>query len=109
MALVIAETETITAEILLNQYIVFCKETRPSGEMKQFYLRRNEDVSGNTGIGIVAEGVILSSGKAVMQWLDPLTSVVIFDSIEHLEAIHGHTGKTVVMTVEALIIERGPS
>lgn len=70
--------------------------------MKLFYVRRNEDVHGNTGTGIVAEGVIFESGKAVMQWLDKVASVVTFDCIEHVEKIHGHGGKTVVVVGEAM-------
>jgi hypothetical protein len=65
--------------------------------MRQFYVQRHDDIHGNTGTGIVAEGVIFKSGKAVMQWLDPIASVVTFDSIDHIEKIHGHGGKTVVV------------
>ena len=65
--------------------------------MTIFHVRRDEDLHGNTGTGIVAEGVILTSGKAVMQWLDKVASVVVFDSIEQVEAIHGHGGTTVVI------------
>ena len=72
--------------------------------MKLFYVRRDEDVHGNTGTGVVAEGVVLSSGKAVLQWLDKVASVVVFDSIEQVEAIHGHGGKTVVIMGEAVKI-----
>lgn len=70
--------------------------------MKAFYVRRDEDIHGNSGIGVVAEGVIFDSGKAVLQWLNPIASVVMFDSIDHVEAIHGHGGKTVVVIGEVV-------
>lgn len=62
-----------------------------------FFIYRNSDVNGNSGRGIVAEGVIFSSGKCVMQWLHEIASIATFDNIEDLMAIHGHGGKTVVL------------
>lgn len=61
-----------------------------------FYIFRNSDVNGFSGCGIVAEGVIFSSGKCVMQWLHEIASVATFDSVADLLAIHGHGGKTIV-------------
>lgn len=62
--------------------------------MKQFTLERSEDVSGTSGIGTVAEGVIFENGKVVLSWLTGLTSIAIYDSILVLEQIHGHEGRT---------------
>lgn len=59
-----------------------------------FHLERDVDESGISGAGIVAEGVVFSNGKAVLSWLTDYTSVAIYENIEHLEAIHGHAGKT---------------
>jgi hypothetical protein len=70
--------------------------------MKAFYVRRDEDIHGNTGTGIVAEGVIFDGGKCVMRWLDKIASIVTFDCLEHVEAIHGHSGKTVVVLGEII-------
>lgn len=75
--------------------------------MRTFYVQREFDIHGNTGTGRVAEGVIFESGKAVMQWLDKVASVVTFDCIEHVEAIHGHGGKTVVIIEAAAMIITG--
>ncbi|WP_411955519.1 hypothetical protein ACKXGF_07400 [Alkalibacillus sp. S2W] len=63
---------------------------------ERFYLLRNDDETGVSGTGIVATGVVLPSGKAIMEWLSEHTSVAIYESIEELEAIHGHNGRTVV-------------
>lgn len=62
-----------------------------------FYVFRNVDINGNSGNGIVAEGVIFSNGKCVMQWLHDISSVAFFNSVNDLMAIHGHNGKTVVL------------
>jgi hypothetical protein len=64
--------------------------------MKLFELRRTEDVSGTSGVGVVAQGVIFDSGWCAMCWLTEHTSVAFYTSMEELEAIHGHGGKTVV-------------
>jgi len=65
--------------------------------MKQFHLERTEDVSGTSGIGTVAEGVIFNNGKCAMSWLTNLTSITIYDNIEILEKIHSHEGRTKVI------------
>ena len=64
--------------------------------MRGFVLNRVEDETGISGIGIIAEGVQFSNGRCVLSWLTQLTSTAIYDSIEQLEAIHGHQGKTKV-------------
>lgn len=65
--------------------------------MKQFWLERREDVSGTSGTGRVAEGVVFANGWCALHWLGKLTSVAFYQSIEELEAIHGHGGKTRVV------------
>lgn len=59
-----------------------------------FYFERDEDVSGTSGIGRVAEGVILTNTKVVLSWLTIHKSVAIFDSYAEMEAVHGHDGRT---------------
>lgn len=70
--------------------------------MRLFQLHRAEDESGVSGVGIVAEGVQFASGKCALSWLTAHTSVAVYDSIETLDAIHGHNGKTRVVWVEHL-------
>lgn len=65
--------------------------------MKTFYLRRSQDDTGVSGIGIVAEGVQFSNGKCVLSWLSGLTSVAVYDDIETLEKVHGHSGSTTII------------
>lgn len=67
-------------------------EARP----RRFVLRRNEDETGISGIGVVAEGCQFARGWCVLSWLTEFTSCAVYPSIEELEAIHGHGGRTVV-------------
>ncbi len=62
--------------------------------MRRFRLVRSEDVSGVSGVGSVAEGVLFTSGKAVLGWCSDIASVTVYDSLAELEAIHGHEGRT---------------
>ena len=64
--------------------------------MRTFHLIRNEDVSGVSGVGVVAEGVVFSDGVTVLRWKTMQGSTAIYSSVEHLLAIHGHGGATVV-------------
>jgi hypothetical protein len=68
--------------------------------MKPFYLNRKEDHTGISGTGIVARGVILPSGKCVMEWQTKHTSVAVYDSIDEVRAIHGHDGKTEIKVLD---------
>jgi hypothetical protein len=61
---------------------------------------REEDVSGVSGVGAVAEGVQFASGKVALSWCSDIQSVTVFDSLADLEAIHGHAGRTVVEWVD---------
>lgn len=66
--------------------------------MKTFVLFREEDVTGISGTGIVAEGVEFSNGKTVIQWVvGEHQSTVVWDNIEAVEAIHGHGGATKIV------------
>ena len=65
--------------------------------MKIFYLKREEDESGISGTGRVAQGFVFDNGKVAVSWLSEHPSVTIYDSIGEVHAIHGHGGKTEVM------------
>lgn len=62
--------------------------------MQTFKLYRDEDPSGVSGVGFVAEGVQFASGKCVLAWTTAVQSIAVYDSIADLVAIHGHDGKT---------------
>jgi hypothetical protein len=65
--------------------------------MKVFYLKREEDESGISGTGRVAQGFIFDNGKVAVTWLSEHPSVTIYDNIGEVRAIHGHGGKTEVV------------
>jgi hypothetical protein len=69
--------------------------------MRGFRLVRRRDVSGVSGTGVVAEGVLFDSGKVVLSWCSEIPSVTVYDSLEHLELVHGHSGATVIRWLPA--------
>ena len=68
--------------------------------MQEFYLFREEDVSGTSGTGVVARGVVLPSGKCVLEWTSFHTSIALYNNVQDVESIHGHGGKTKVVLVQ---------
>lgn len=68
--------------------------------MKRFNLVRTEDVSQVSGLGTVAEGIVFSDGIAVLRWLTAGGSTGVYDSIEDLEKIHGHEGRTKIIYID---------
>lgn len=64
--------------------------------MRRFNLRRLDDETGISGVGIVTEGVQFTDGSCAMRWMTSTSSVCFYKSIEDVIIIHGHGGKTVV-------------
>lgn len=68
--------------------------------MKGFELIRHHDVTGVSGLGRVAVGVVFDDGIAVTHWLTDTRSTVVWhtesfeDAQAALERIHGHGGHT---------------
>jgi hypothetical protein len=62
-----------------------------------FHLVRAEDMSGISGTGRVAEGVLFSNGWVAMRWLSDRPSMNFFASIDDVVAIHGHDNKTKIV------------
>ena len=70
--------------------------------MRRFELLRITDVSGVSGTGLVAEGVEFSSGKVALCWYGEYRSMSFWDSIDSLEAVHGHEGSTKVVWIDSI-------
>lgn len=68
--------------------------------MRRFVLQRDEDESGVSGTGIVAEGVELSSGQVVLTFRSMVSAVSIYHSIKAVKEIHGHEGKTKIVWID---------
>ncbi len=68
--------------------------------MKRFILQRTEDLTGVSGTGEVAEGVVFYNGWVALIWKTGISSLVFYPSITNVETIHGHDGKTKVVYID---------
>jgi hypothetical protein len=62
--------------------------------LRTFELHRDEDETGISGTGFVAEGVEFYDGSCAMRWRSPLKSTTVYESIRVVEELHGHGGRT---------------
>jgi hypothetical protein len=70
--------------------------------MRRFLLQRDQDVSGVSGTGVVAEGVEFSNGRAALCWIiGEHRSTVFWESMLSVEAIHGHGGATRIVWLDS--------
>jgi len=60
---------------------------------------RHEDESGISGTGVVAEWVEYSDGEVVVHWTSHTPSTNHYRNFKQVEAIHGHGGKTELVTI----------
>lgn len=70
---------------------------------RTFVLYRDTDITGISGTGPVADGVVFPDGVTVMRWRDVAgpnadagvrPTIVVHESPESVEALHGHGGAT---------------
>lgn len=64
---------------------------------KRFHLERKQDVSGISGIGAVAEGVVFEDGQAVLHWKGEHCCTNVYKSIDDIVFVHGHGGSTIII------------
>jgi hypothetical protein len=67
---------------------------------RRFALVRDIDETGVSGTGRIAEGVVCTHQRAALHWLTEHRSVAFYPSIETVERIHGHGGKTRIIFEE---------
>jgi hypothetical protein len=72
----------------------------PATKLRRFQLHRDQDASGVSGVGIVAEGVEFTNGMCALTWLTPTPCVNVYLSIKVVEHVHGHEGKTRVVFLD---------
>lgn len=73
--------------------------------VRVFVLRREEDVTGVSGTGVVAEGIEFADGRVALRWcVGEHRSTVAWDSIDAVRAIHGHDGKTRVEWIGGTLV-----
>jgi len=76
-------------------------DRRRAGEIRRFELRRDIDVSGVSGTGVVAEGVEFTDGTVALRWLGKRRSTVIHEGgIGNVRLIHGHRGDTRIVFLD---------
>ena len=68
--------------------------------MRRFFLKRLKDVSGVSGVGNVAEGVVWDDGTVAVRWLSAKPTTELLNSVDDLLAIHGHEGSTEIEYVD---------
>lgn len=64
-------------------------------ETRRFYLNRQTDVTGVSGIGRVADGVVWPDGTVTIRWRGERPSTVNWNSLDDAISVHGHGGATV--------------
>ncbi len=65
--------------------------------MRTFKMDRHQDLSGNSGTGIVAEGVEFSDGTVALRWLTDTATTTFYDNIDHVMQLHHHEGATEIV------------
>lgn len=58
--------------------------------LKTFLLKRDRDISGVSGCGIIAEGCLFESGEVALHWFGEHGSINIYHSLEDLKFVHSH-------------------
>jgi len=64
--------------------------------MRRFVIERIEDKTGNSGTGIIIEGIEYSNKKCALMWLIEITSIFIYDNIENVEKTYCGHSKAVI-------------
>lgn len=66
-----------------------------------FVLRRTTDVTGVSGTGVIADGVVFPDGRVATRWRDTMgvAQTCAWDRLSHVQKIHGHNGATRVELV----------
>lgn len=83
-----------------------------TAKSSRFWLIRKEDVTGISGTGTVADGVVFPDGTTVVRWRPRGTArpdvvkptTVVHDSPESVIALHGHGGATYIEWLDEEVI-----
>lgn len=66
----------------------------PSSLPRRFEMYRHRDITGLSGTGVVAWGVLWPDGTVSLRWAGVTPSFSNWDSLDVLIAVHGHEGAT---------------
>lgn len=75
---------------------------------RPFVLQRDTDITGVSGTGTVADGVVWPDGTVALRWRGRRPSSVTWDSIDDALSVHGHDGATRIVWSAALLVEGEP-
>lgn len=78
---------------------VWRREVQPP-PVRRFALVRDEDKTGVSGVGKVANGVLFPDGATVLRWCTSTRSTAVYETFGDMLRIHGHGGATRVAFTE---------
>ncbi len=67
---------------------------------RRFVFLRNEDETGISGTGLVVMGVLYPDGRCHYRWMTEHQTDQMADSLDKLEVIHGHNGRTRIVFLD---------
>lgn len=69
---------------------------------RRFVLHRDEDPTGVSGTGVVAEGIEFTDGIVVLHWVTEWPSTVVHyeRGMRSVVAVHGHGGSTRIVWLD---------
>lgn len=65
-----------------------------------FELHRDEDETGVSGTGVIADGAVFTDGTVALRWRTKTASTTLFDNIDEVARVHGHGGKTRIVFLD---------
>ena len=66
-------------------------------ESRRFHLQRDTDITGVSGTGRVADGILWPDGTVSIRWTGSMPSTVFWHSIANALHVHGHGGHTTIV------------
>lgn len=89
--------DAVTTELTGRTVVHSHQDHRP----RRFVLRRHNDVTGISGEGSVADGVLWPDGTASVRWRGEHPSIVFWDrGRTSVEFVHGHVGATEIVFLD---------
>ncbi|MER5253062.1 MULTISPECIES: hypothetical protein [unclassified Streptomyces] len=67
---------------------------------RRFMMVRDIDETGVSGVGVIVEGIEFTDGTVALRWLTETTSTAIYASMDDVETIHGHGGRTRIVWID---------
>jgi hypothetical protein len=67
---------------------------------RRFVFLRDEDETGVSGTGLVVMGVLYPDGRCHYRWMTEHQTDQMADSLDKLEIIHGHQGRTRIVFLD---------